>query len=1146
MPTSASGGYGLPLKKWDGRLFKTWRRAGLVCPPVNDDQIVVDGSKRLRASDWFLSAAKLRSTQRGGRKAKPFKYSTKLTKLTFLNQAKPWCFLSSPAKKRLSDASPAELERIDGAWACIEDAAICATPEAFFDEETRRFNLRLWKWYHEHVAHGGLDSAIKLWKRLLTQIKFTLAGEGVDPYNDRRTDIILFEGNNFRPSALTGYWGWLPAVLSRDTDPITRKAYMTRLAALIFSSRGMPTPTKPGLVAGLNTHGEVVCGERDFKESDRLSQVSYLVGQRLALLAMKCSGGYHQHSTAHLSMTNSASYEGPRRSGGRAYEVGPSFAFWLNQKYEGPDKSGSTWFGYPYHVRHGMPRAGTMCRNNLRPDITAVDSSRIGFEELDLQFLESGEMRVKLQTPFEGFDEAVGAQLLQFSIETGIQDAGLVGDPYIPDEGGAAPGVATRPFCARVSPVGEGGLKARSVTADEGWVTQLLSPWGHEMISWLTHLPQCRSGASAASQAYEFVKDGGRNSLDKALEGGCKFVTADATQASEYLEWSVTKPLLRGWCNQLPIQHTSYVDICIDALHHPTQLEGGPLADQYDWQGCITKRGCLMGRPGTKTALMLTLTAVQEMALLEGFFGRDILSLSDEEILTADVSKIPGIFRTAGDDQLMVRPEKIIDSHRRIAKLCGVVIPETSWMISGDIGLFSEEIIYWGPQTKFAGKGPLWEREYFTTPHVDALKTRLFSPVTRVTLARDETNPALGKGSFFAKKMSWIQGTKYPGCEVLKLRWRLRFNTFVDWNNLFTYLPEQLGGLGLTCLFDGDETDLVSWVMSQPAIIASGLIAMLEPNCPPTIRASILAFRTNTSYRGLLESEERLGQIRGAFLSMDCADNLDDQGLKEILKMDDETWSLVRHRNKLREAKKVGYISLSEMVAEAKRPDYIKELLMRERTIIDNLPETLAYFEYRRLCVESAIEDGDTLESFLKRNEGLNEGYKELRDAYAKRKWLVELFAADTIRPGAKLPGFMKPPTMDPRDLKGFNLTSWDVRLKKMQDHLASFWPEDRDILPKVEGFDALREALRTSKFPFHEDVYVPRSRLGPMCSLSVDMIGVRNNREARLLPPLSEDYPPMEMALRQKAEALNDSESILITAPCDGKFSLIPFKETV
>jgi hypothetical protein len=639
-----------------------------------------------------------------------------------------------------------------------------------------------------------------------------------------------------------------------------------------------------------------------------------------------------------------------------------------------------------------------------------ISSARIGFEEVELDFTESGEIKARLNSPFEGFDRYLGQQLLQFSIEDGLRTGVLVGKRY-EDQNDPIRLADNAELQARVSPIGEGGLKVRSITADEAWVTQVLSPFGHELISWLQHLPSARAGVSAAAQAYEFVKDASCIAgLDEQIEsGGLAFVTADAKQASEHLEWCYIKPLLKGFLSVLPIPYTQYMEMCVDLLCCRTILsaEAPFKGHYYNYYGRRTVRGSLMGRPGTKTALMLSIIACHEMALLEHVLGLDINLMSDEQILsTRETRGVPGIFRDAGDDQAFIRPRAVVDLHRRYAKRFGHVLPDTSWIVSSDTIYFAEEIIIWSKELRFGCRSgtpwaPLWRREYSSHPHVDSLKVRLFSPITKVTVGKDESNPSIGKAAFFLKKLHWA--SKYGGYRgkyCMMQYWRFRFNRYVDWDCVLTYLPIGLGGLGLTEYLTNGPIDLFDWLIGEsPVILLKALHLMAtDKNCPAVIRAALLSFRTNTSYRGLLESTERYLQLRQAYLEIDTSETLSLEQLREQLKIAPNRFESMRFRDIERAARKAGYISLQMMIQEARRPDYIKETLMKEASIIDALPEKAEYEQVRSDLIGECVLHGQSLSQYLAENEVAQAAYAATGKAYADRRYLVELFASDMMR----------------------------------------------------------------------------------------------------------------------------------------------------
>jgi hypothetical protein len=252
--------------------------------------------------------------------------------------------------------------------------------------------------------------------------------------------------------------------------------------------------------------------------------------------------------------------------------------------------------------------------------------------------------------------------------------------------------------------------------------------------------------------------------------------------------------------------------------------------------------------------------------------------------------------------------------------------------------------------------------------------------------------------------------------------------------------------------------------------------------------------------------------------------------LQKRLGHNDYVWKLTRHRSKLRQAQKIGYISLSGLIAEARKPDFIKEFLMREASIIEALPETKSYKTLHTELCEAAFKVGMTLDQFLDGpGIGSRQFYRDTRAAWAQRKWDVELFASDCLRVGKVLPAFMMPPQAEPE--RGFNTLTWKVRKRRMKATLSGFWPDNLPGRASVDELLELREIIISGNIPDHTDFYIPRSRLGEMCSMSIQLEAEPSDpNDFAFGRRIEEDYPPFQSAIDRKNIVLQENPGTNLT----------------
>jgi hypothetical protein len=436
--------------------------------------------------------------------------------------------------------------------------------------------------------------------------------------------------------------------------------------------------------------------------------------------------------------------------------------------------------------------------------------------------------------------------------------------------------------------------------------------------------------------------------------------------------------------------------------------------------------------------------------------------------------------------------------------------------MSPDMIFYSEEIFYYGPNTILESKVPLWKREYSETAHVDSMKVRHFSPVQKGVMGEaDETNPIVGKSRDFSRKMEWLPEKFKIFKAFLWDRFKYRFNKYADWNDPFTYLPMELGGLGLSGLIDPCELDVM--LSNENPLIIRGLNEIISGRGQTSTRANLNSYRTNTSYRGLVQKMDASEQIYGALGNMDSEKKTIEQ-IKEIfvqenthLNDSEQVWNFLRHRDRKKFATKCGYIAISDVLAEVERPTYFKQVLVGESDIINAQPEMARFKFYENVMIKICREDGISLQEALDSNEYTFDSsyYKESRAAAAQKKWDIELFTSD-LAAGKECPEFMK--NIEREIQTSFNTTPWDVRKSKMVDTFIRHPPIGEPIIGTIlEVFNGRKKIIH------NDDFFVPIDRLRKTCSL-------RTPLKIKLSPQTEADPLPQEISesiLKRKARCL-------------------------
>jgi hypothetical protein len=834
------------------------------------------------------------------------------------------------------------------------------------------------------------------------------------------------------------------------------------------------------MAKGMNDHGAILCQDRNYQISS--DQLEFYSSIALSLGRLSKSRNKGRPLNEHLSLTNSASLDSPRRAGGRAAGFGIKYRKWATAvPTETVVRPGFFNTENTYCRVSGTPVFKTMCRFSVSDDKLDLIESDNQFE-IDMSDLTD----FKYEDRISGLDQFTGHQMLQFSLEEGIRTGVLSGLPWRNTDRPVA--VVGNPS-VKVVPIGEPGFKTRTITASEDWVTQLLSPYGHMLISLLSNLTQAKSGLSAAAQLYEWVKRTDNDELDKLHESGnLEFLTSDLSQASENLEHDVSRALVSSYLKGAG-HWTPYTRLSCELSTTPAFLERGEGPFLYEYTGFVTKRGMLMGLPGTKGTLTITMIVAEQAAFID--YICETYRVSRSEATTHPLFKgaVWRIFSCAGDDHLAIGPRRyleLIDEH--LVKL-GAVISIDKCYLSKKGAFFTEELVVKLPRTKFGlGKsGRLWLSDYEITVHVDSIKVRLLSRASKVSLLRDDKNPALGKCKDLAKKIAWLP-SDFTGYKDLALsRAHYRFGRLVDWTNPMTYFPNYLGGIGLPYPSWLDQVDMLEGYLRLPAAVRDGITSVILKESDRHVELAIRLYASNTTYRGITMRTVAEEQIKFVFSQIvsDTVTGID--GAKEFClgslpegerASATEWWERSRYRDKLNLMKRSGFTTLSGAIQEMERPTYFKEVLtgLTSRMKID--PTYLQYqesmFELDYLCYEHDLTFSECKSLFNKEYKW----YESSRNAWFARqaRYETEAFkeSYDPVELGSR-----------EESTSGFNSEDMIYRPSTMdriiRRHLTKRYS-------KYEQLEALATVLDDPGL-FSSDlrpevIFIKRERMLNMCSL--------------------------------------------------------------
>lgn len=437
--------------------------------------------------------------------------------------------LSKDISHRLSRLPIRELERIERVWLSLEDTLLISSPEAFVLDKGD-FVKTHFRWVVSKMVTSGYETLLKDIKAFTQYVK-TYALKA----NEKAPGVPHFPG--FTPEgAYSGFrLEWLDRVVRRG---LKSKGEATRVAHLV-STRGLPPPTRVMINESLLKHRALLCQPAADISPERMKIVR-LLSRRIGRRINRTQIHHDLENPEHVSLTNSSSFGYSRADGGRAIEVQHEFTQWCERVGESR-----------YHVLGPPINQGTNWLRVVREERSEDLSSYSFGDPIEGTLL--GDRRA-------GYDNNLGYQILQCAAEAG-QKRGILDSRY---------NVIGFPH-VRASVSSEPGGKARIVTANEWWVTLLLQPLGHILVSLLEEIPSARAGLSRAEPAWEWVEDLQNVGKDpvtvEKLYRDFSLLTSDLSEATDHCHRELSKQMLEGFFEGVGLDTTiGYLRLGIDLL----------------------------------------------------------------------------------------------------------------------------------------------------------------------------------------------------------------------------------------------------------------------------------------------------------------------------------------------------------------------------------------------------------------------------------------------------------------------------------------------------------------------------------------------------------------------------------------------------
>lgn len=281
-------------------------------------------------------------------------------------------------------------------------------------------------------------------------------------------------------------------------------------------------------------------------------------------------------------------------------------------------------------------------------------------------------------------------------------------------------------------------------------------------------------------------------------------MVGDFEAASDHIQHRAGRIAMHRLLSVLNADKNEYATNYVDLLLSPRVIE-------EDGVVTITNSGCLMGEPGTKIVLTF-------LALVANCYAR-----------RGTPSKL---FATAGDDQIDADEDpKDLLRYAEASKVTTMVPSTEKW------GIFRFQANYCQQLLDIQAEIGMGE--------IPVPKPRLLSSETKSGRGDQDTNPAYGKSSQFAREYSWCDFERIKLAMVLLFLRNMRHHIEPRPE---VFLPREWGGLGLP----GIPVGVIVGMLPQ---WHQTLIAHRELGCPDAKKVLASWSTSRILHRGLLEPD---------------------------------------------------------------------------------------------------------------------------------------------------------------------------------------------------------------------------------------------------------------------------------------------------
>nr|CAK8177707.1 RNA-dependent RNA polymerase [Narnavirus sp.] len=817
---------------------------------------------------------------------------------------------------KLSLADYGTIKRLINIIEGFKDNFMFSQPERFLTLIKSSQYIQFMRWVISTETHKP-GFAIDQWKEFINLVRW----RALQSQTDEPPIPVNFPGVDRRSSAgkirVSPFWQRLCPLLGEIWDGLKTKDQGTRFMHFC-SSRNLPAaPQWKREKAELEHYKVLTTPGPDLEARNRWLYYAALdYGRSL----IKPNDRMTERQFAHLSLTNSASILSPVRDGGRGTEIAARYREWATKPAtETIDEL--TWFGMRYWKVKDIPVWRTMCRPHMAPDGIPGDSGL-----LENVSLEKGEF--VYSDPIVALDAYTGYQILQWSIEYAIETQRLKGTPYLDYARGLK---VKEPAHIRVGVIGEPGNKARVITVGEAWLTVFLQPLSHVLSEFLKRDPDVRSSFTRGWQGFEYCKRWTSPKFGTPLPEERFILSSDLKTATDYCPFGYSRSLLEGFIDGLGIK-TCYTKAWIEVLTSPRVYRG--IIPEIP-----TKRGILMGDPGTKVVLTLFNKAAEMEAMRRFNLHLHRVSLT---MITygPEWDKKPHfrLFSCSGDDHVAIGPVKYLREITKAHINNGMKVSTSTNFISSIGGIYCEELVFIKDQQiwdTWGLKCPFKTVHYDRHPHVDSIKMRLFSLCVKETEGRNDTNPAIGMAPTLRSMLEWMDECKWTEIKALaSIRFRQRVRGLIPSNLFLCSLPRALGGVEAP-YYDLTYEDLKEAFSKLSRELRRMFCWIFRYKEPDTLYLRILSqVSSMSSIRGV-DPDSIEESIRAVLASeLCCAKEMDDFYF-EI--EDDEVqdrWPDMTKRQKLEYIENhFGYLSCGNSINTINRPYVFRDILYPEESV---------------------------------------------------------------------------------------------------------------------------------------------------------------------------------------------------------------------